>query len=269
MRWLLKLYPRWWRCRYEAEMLALLEETRSMPREVVDLLLGALDARLNPPRWRSWRRRRTAAGRGVLVLVGALAIVAFDTYALGWIAPLVDRFGGLGAERVVEMALFVAIALGPGRLLGRRSVTWWLLLVALQEVELGLSHAVSTVLPTPPMPWGTAVAIAQAVVWTAIPVVLLRRAGVRWLPVLLAGGGLSLLLGALIDLPLWAPLPLPLPTGSGYGRALAISLWAALLAWLVIRARRARGWGGDPDGGAGVPARPAPEAPPALTMRVG
>ncbi len=47
MRWLLRLYPRAWRERYEGEMLAILEQHRITPATVVDLLIGALDANLN------------------------------------------------------------------------------------------------------------------------------------------------------------------------------------------------------------------------------
>jgi hypothetical protein len=47
--WLVKLYPRSWRERYEEEMLALLEQHRSTPLTFIDLALGALDARLQSP----------------------------------------------------------------------------------------------------------------------------------------------------------------------------------------------------------------------------
>ena len=47
-RWLLRLYPRRWRERYEVEVQALLEEHEIRLRTVVDLLIGALDARLDP-----------------------------------------------------------------------------------------------------------------------------------------------------------------------------------------------------------------------------
>jgi hypothetical protein len=47
MHWLLRLYPRVWRERYEEEMLAVLEEHKITPATIVDLLVGALDANLN------------------------------------------------------------------------------------------------------------------------------------------------------------------------------------------------------------------------------
>jgi DNA-binding PadR family transcriptional regulator len=46
--WVLRLYPPGWRERYEAEMVALLEQHQITLWTVLDLLLGALDARLDP-----------------------------------------------------------------------------------------------------------------------------------------------------------------------------------------------------------------------------
>jgi len=46
--WLVTLYPRAWRRRYEQEMLALLEQHRVTLLTVLDLLFGMISARLNP-----------------------------------------------------------------------------------------------------------------------------------------------------------------------------------------------------------------------------
>lgn len=48
MRLLLRLFPAAWRARYEDEFLAVLEERPLSPFDVVDIALGALDARLRP-----------------------------------------------------------------------------------------------------------------------------------------------------------------------------------------------------------------------------
>ena len=48
MRWLLALYPREWRRRYADEFLALLEERGPSLTVILDILRGALDARLHP-----------------------------------------------------------------------------------------------------------------------------------------------------------------------------------------------------------------------------
>lgn len=47
MRWILRLYPREWRKRYEDEILTVLEEHKITPATVVDLIMGAFDANLN------------------------------------------------------------------------------------------------------------------------------------------------------------------------------------------------------------------------------
>jgi hypothetical protein len=46
--WILSLYPRRWRERYQEEMMALLEEYTITLKTIFDLFLGALDARLDP-----------------------------------------------------------------------------------------------------------------------------------------------------------------------------------------------------------------------------
>src|SRR5258708_29294088 len=46
--WIICLYPQRWRLRYEEEMLALIEQHTITSATLFDLLLGALDARLDP-----------------------------------------------------------------------------------------------------------------------------------------------------------------------------------------------------------------------------
>jgi hypothetical protein len=46
--WIVRLYPRKWRERYETEMCALLEQHASTLFTLLDLFLGALDARIDP-----------------------------------------------------------------------------------------------------------------------------------------------------------------------------------------------------------------------------
>ena len=49
--WLLRCYPAWWRARYGDEFAALLESLPTRPGTLCDVLLGAVDARLQvPPR---------------------------------------------------------------------------------------------------------------------------------------------------------------------------------------------------------------------------
>ena len=49
-RWLVRLYPRAWRERYGAEMSAMLEQMRLTPAAIIDLVAGAIDARVAPHR---------------------------------------------------------------------------------------------------------------------------------------------------------------------------------------------------------------------------
>lgn len=49
MKWLLALYPAAWRARYREEVETYLEQARPpILRTTLDLLAGAIDARLNP-----------------------------------------------------------------------------------------------------------------------------------------------------------------------------------------------------------------------------
>jgi hypothetical protein len=48
VHWLLRLYPRAWRERYEGEVTAVLDQHKATPRTALDLLRGILDARLDP-----------------------------------------------------------------------------------------------------------------------------------------------------------------------------------------------------------------------------
>ena len=47
-RWLVRLYPQAWRERYEEEFVAMLEQRSISLLDVLDMVLGALEARLHP-----------------------------------------------------------------------------------------------------------------------------------------------------------------------------------------------------------------------------
>ncbi|HTX78405.1 MAG TPA: hypothetical protein VMC62_01990, partial [Longilinea sp.] len=53
--WLIRLYPRPWRERYGEEFDMLLEECLHSPLDVVDIVLGAIDAHLEFPFELNWR----------------------------------------------------------------------------------------------------------------------------------------------------------------------------------------------------------------------
>lgn len=120
MKVLLALYPRAWRRRYGAEFAALLDEQRPFPGLVLDVVLGAIDAHLDPQLAdegeTSLRRRmkdvvmKGLKSRTVLMVIG----LALPFAGLGLAHLSYDvRHGGLG--------LPMAIALASGLLVGR----WW------------------------------------------------------------------------------------------------------------------------------------------------
>jgi hypothetical protein len=77
---LIRCYPAAWRARYEDEFLAVLEERPLGPYDLVDILMGALDARL-----RSRGRRALDPGRGLpmsLRIGGFAAMVGAALWAL-------------------------------------------------------------------------------------------------------------------------------------------------------------------------------------------
>jgi DNA-binding PadR family transcriptional regulator len=80
--WLLRLYPRAWRDRYETEMLTLLEQHHITLATIVDLLLGALDAHLDPyyrsesPLF-SFNNKRSIA----VIFICALAVSIYATFS--------------------------------------------------------------------------------------------------------------------------------------------------------------------------------------------
>ncbi|MBX6353918.1 MAG: hypothetical protein IRZ10_11375 [Thermoflavifilum sp.] len=117
MRWLLRLYPRRWRERYEDEMLALLEQHTVTPATIADLLLGALDAHLH----------YDAFGEGVIYVINRLrasvieVFYAFILYGVGWsmlqrINDPVDTYDGAARVHpeltVLHDAMFIVGCLG-------------------------------------------------------------------------------------------------------------------------------------------------------------
>jgi DNA-binding PadR family transcriptional regulator len=74
--WMLRLYPPGWRERYEAEIVALLEQHEITFFTVVDLLVGALDARLDP----HYRRARPLVPLRRLQVSWRLMVSAFVAF---------------------------------------------------------------------------------------------------------------------------------------------------------------------------------------------
>lgn len=122
MRLLLALYPRGWRRRYGAEFGAVLDEQRSSPGLLLDVVLGAIDAHLDPQIAEDGedplrRRMKEVVMEGlrsprVLLAVGLLLPVAF--LVVLYLSPALGN-GPIGG------VLALATALATGLLVGR----WW------------------------------------------------------------------------------------------------------------------------------------------------
>jgi hypothetical protein len=98
MKWLIRLYPRTWRDRYGAELEDILESRGASPGLVLDVLLGAFDARLHPrldpvpatQRGAFHLRRRFTPG-----MLGALAAYIALSAGLGWLRRIYGFSFGL------------------------------------------------------------------------------------------------------------------------------------------------------------------------------
>ncbi|MFN7972837.1 MAG: hypothetical protein U0166_10890 [Acidobacteriota bacterium] len=113
MKWLLNLYPKAWRERYGAEMGALLEERPGSIALAVDLIAGAIDARMQPaPQaapvpagaggddMTTTMLRRCASGRVLTTreqLLGALFVIAGTAAITAIYAVLKAAFGSTPA----------------------------------------------------------------------------------------------------------------------------------------------------------------------------
>lgn len=102
MRWLVRLYPRAWRERYEDEFSALLDECGASPGVILDVILGALDARRPglQAALEVWMRRLGVGAAAALAgLVAFAAAFIAMSQVLVWIynaAPVARLFGGPG-----------------------------------------------------------------------------------------------------------------------------------------------------------------------------
>jgi len=104
---LIALYPRAWRLRYEDELLALMAERSPGPLDRLDIVRGAIDARLHPeltdapqsPRPRS----RAAVATGALVASAGLGWLA-------WLGSILMYFRGWGSGMPEHADLMVLVA---------------------------------------------------------------------------------------------------------------------------------------------------------------
>lgn len=107
---LIRLYPRAWRERYEAEFLGLLEARPPSLRDRVDILRGAFDARLHHELPGS---SEAPGGMRPAVRVAAIAAVAGALW-LAWMAVLQLLFRGWDAEVEPDYGLLAATPILAG-----------------------------------------------------------------------------------------------------------------------------------------------------------
>jgi hypothetical protein len=132
---LLRLYPREWRARYEDEFMALLEQARSSPLDMADMALGALDAHLRPQvtaasvgierrrimsraTFIQWSGMAAMAGT-VLLLLGVVAASIFSDYPY-YHTPGVEDLAASALE-LAGAGLMLIGALGFGSAYARRT----------------------------------------------------------------------------------------------------------------------------------------------------
>jgi hypothetical protein len=106
MSTLVRLYPKAWRERYEAEFRSLLEARPPTPGDRLDIVRGAIDARIHPeiPGDPSVR----APARRVPIAVG-LSLLAGASW-LAWTAIVLREFRGWGSGQPENTGFWIALA---------------------------------------------------------------------------------------------------------------------------------------------------------------
>jgi hypothetical protein len=165
MPWLIRLYPASWRERYGEEFMALLQSRPPTRRDRLDIVRGAIDARIHPQRLHELPPR-VASGVDRLLALAAVAVGALLTVWAGIIIVAEPRWGtgsqlddGLIAASysagfigiVIAMAVLVGIAYRYADELGRAGVVGALVAAAAFLMILGQASALGVLL----LPLGT------------------------------------------------------------------------------------------------------------------
>jgi hypothetical protein len=238
---LVRLYPAAWRARYGAEFEALLVERPPSARDVFDIALSALDARLAPQLQSAVERQ--GAGWGVR-LAGGAAIAGGLAWSVTFMAAMLDKNGSDWSLPILGAVILTLLSL-PGRYLSA-----YIRPVAVGIAAVGLSLAAWI---TDAVPWGLIVLVPILAVTIVLGpgalALAAARAGVRprdrWRLVLLTTpwpvvAGLVTITGLLPD---------PVAMASMVVTTLPIGV-----AWILIGARVARG--APIDGGPQPPVQP-------------
>jgi len=102
LRFLIHLYPGWWRRRYGRELEALLEDAGSDWRDVWDLLRGAMEMQMS--KW-SFGRIVAVCGVAGVVLAGAVAFSRPDQFRSITVLKIPEALPGTGLPQVASTAL--------------------------------------------------------------------------------------------------------------------------------------------------------------------
>lgn len=188
-RYLLALYPRPWRLRYEPEMLALLADRPPTWRDRIDLVRGALDAHLHP------ERVSRLPGRAALLAGAAWTVVALAVLA----EPVPPDWPGLWAWTLMPaliavvggMVATLGFALRLGDAPGRAGRTATAAVIATNGI-----WAVTLIVAIVGGPYGAVTAAAGNLAAAAVVALglVLIRAGHHQIGELLAVAGGALLL---------------------------------------------------------------------------
>lgn len=251
----MRLYPPAWRRRYTDEFMAHLNQEQLKPRDILDLLRGALDANLHP---------QLSAGPRARLLPSALAVVATATSA--WVL-WIGEARLVGGDRVLVPYVGTATLLMAGGLAAlasarrpNRWLAWFLALVVLRVLVDMIVSPWGNLAPQVLVVFGPSIlAIALVVTglhhiaWCGFSAMVLRR---RW--PLAASVGLALVVEAAIA----GWLRFPREDGSPYWPGLlAIICWAWLLSSAAESSTREAGRG------VSVPGAPPENLGPDLNTR--
>jgi hypothetical protein len=145
VRWLVRLYPRAWRLRYEEEFLELLQAQSPSPRLWFDVVAGALDAHLYPQATFQTdvedKMKSIACGEEQSVSLGRSVLGALSVVGLCLVGVLVGTLlTSQGWEEASELVNLLAFPLST-------TLTMPLWMAKLRwPVALGLSAAVSAII---------------------------------------------------------------------------------------------------------------------------
>jgi hypothetical protein len=133
---LLALYPAAWRARYGEEFAELLEMRPPNLRDRLDIVLGAVDARINPQVPGADDRERSVAGDRVARVVAILAGVLFTVWGVVGATSMVPWDSGLDPRGSPELLNLAWMAGSLGSLL--TAVAFGIIMSALGMGMLGL-----------------------------------------------------------------------------------------------------------------------------------